>query len=196
VRGEEKTGKGAPLTDSLRSEAERVMREADCLHDAATVQRAYDRLAKDVWKDFGGKNPLVLCVMLGGLVPAVEITKRLAFAFEMDYLHATRYRGQTTGGGLVWKAHPSTPLAGREVLVIDDILDEGHTLLAIQKALLEQKPGRLKVAVLTEKRHDRRAAGARADYVGLEVEDRYVFGCGMDYKGYFRQLPGIYAVKT
>jgi hypoxanthine phosphoribosyltransferase len=172
------------------------MRAADCLHDPAMVQRAYDRLAEDIGKDFGGKNPLVLCVMLGGLVPTVEITKRLAFAFELDYLHATRYRGQTTGGGLVWKAHPSMPLAGRDVLVIDDILDEGHTLLAIDKALRDQQPGSLKVAVLCEKRHDRRAPGARADYVGLDVEDRYVFGCGMDYKGFFRQLPGIYAVKA
>ena len=184
------------MGDDLLAEAQRVMREADCLHEEKAVQRAYDRLARQIAKDFTTRNPLILCVMLGGLVPTAEITKRLNFAFELDYLHATRYRGQTTGAGLVWKAHPSAPLAGRDVLVIDDILDEGHTLLAIQKALSDQKPKTLKIAVLTEKKHARRAEGARADYIGLEVEDRYVFGCGMDYKGYFRQLPGIYAVKA
>jgi len=185
------------LAEDSWAEAQRVFREADCLHGVAAVERAYDRLAQAVTRDFGRKkNPLVLCVMIGGLVPTAEITRRVDFAFELDYLHATRYRGKTSGGGLVWKAHPATPLKGRDVLVIDDILDEGHTLLAIESALQEQKPKSLKVAVLAEKLHDRRARGAHADYIGLQVQDRYVFGCGMDYKGYFRQRPAIYAVKA
>ncbi len=182
--------------NDLLNEARQVMKTADCLHHAAAVQKAYDQLAAQIAKDYADKNPLVLCVLIGGIAPTVEITKRLGFALELDYLHATRYRGQTSGGGLVWKAHPATPLLNRHVLVIDDILDEGHTLLAIQKALAAQKPASLKTAVLVEKRHNRRAALAHAEFIGLEVEDRYVFGCGMDYKGYFRQLPGIYAVNA
>ncbi len=184
------------MNEALR-EAERVRAEADCLHDERAVQAAYDRLAAAIGREYAGRNPLLLCVMIGGLQPTAEIARRLPFAFELDYLHATRYRGATQGGGLVWKRQPDVRrLEGRDVLVIDDILDEGHTLLAIRQALLGFSPASLKVAVLTEKLHDRRAPGARAEFIGLQVEDRYVFGCGMDYKEYWRQLPAIYAVKA
>lgn len=176
-------------------EARRVLAEADCLHDASAVAAAYDRLANAITADYADKNPLLLCVMIGGLVPAAEIMRRLAFPFDLDYLHATRYRGNTTGGGLIWKRQPPAILERRHVLVIDDILDEGHTLVAIRKALEEFAPASLKVAVLAEKRHDRRAPGAHAEFIGLSVVDRYVFGCGMDYKEYWRQLPAIYAMK-
>lgn len=178
-------------------EAQQVLDQADCLHDARAVQDAYDRLADAIAQDYADRNPMILCVMTGGLVPTGEIIKRLGFGFELDYLHATRYRGGTTGGGLEWKRQPNASrIEGREVLVIDDILDEGHTLVAIRKALAEFGPASLKVAVTCEKLHDRRAPGAHAEYIGLQVEDRYVFGCGMDYKEYWRQLPAIYAVKA
>lgn len=177
-------------------EAERVLASADCLHDAAAVQAAYERLADGVRAQYAGSNPLILCVMTGGLVPTAAITQRLGFAFELDYLHATRYRGATQGGGLVWKRQPEARrIEGRQVLVIDDILDEGHTLVAIRRALQDFAPASLRVAVLAEKLHDRRAPGAHAEFIGVQVEDRYVFGCGMDYKEYWRQLPAIYAVK-
>lgn len=177
-------------------DAMQVRALADCLHDTAAVQGAFDALAAAITHDYAASNPLVLCVMNGGLYPTAEITRRLDFAFEQDYLHASRYRGATLGGGLVWKRQPDArAITGREVLVIDDILDEGHTLLAIRRALTEFRPAGLSVAVLCEKQHGRRAAGAHAEYIGLKVEDRYVFGCGMDYKEYWRQLPAIYAVK-
>jgi len=183
------------VNDAQR-EAERVLAEADCLHDAQAVQEAYERLAGAISAQYAGRNPLLLCVMIGGLAPTAEITRRLAFPFELDYLHATRYRSATQGGGLVWKRQPEARrIEGREVLVIDDILDEGHTLVAIRDALQGFGPAGLKVAVLTEKLHDRRAPQAQAEFIGLQVEDRYVFGCGMDYKEYWRQLPAIYAVK-
>lgn len=176
-------------------EAQAVWREADCLHDAAAIQAAYDRLAAQITAEYAGRNPLLLCVMIGGLVPTAEIIKRLNFAFELDYLHATRYRGATTGAELVWKAHPDIAVAGREVLVIDDIHDEGHTLAAILTALRGQGAASVKCAVLAEKIHTRKAPGIKADFIGVIVEDRYVFGCGMDYKSYLRQLPAIFAVK-
>lgn len=178
-------------------EARQVLDQADCLHDARAVQDAYDRLADDIVRDFAELNPLILCVMTGGLVPTGELIKRLGFGFELDYLHATRYRSSTSGGGLVWKRQPDAGrIEGRHVLVIDDILDEGHTLVAIRSALEGFAPSSLKVAVLAEKIHDRRAPSAHAEYIGLEIGDRYVFGCGMDYKEYWRQLPAIYAVKS
>jgi hypoxanthine phosphoribosyltransferase len=180
---------------SRLEEAQQVLLEADCVCDAASVSAAYDQLAAALSTEYAGRNPLVLAVMIGGLMPAAEILKRVGFAFELDYLHATRYRGATTGGGLLWKRQPDAALGGRHVLVIDDILDEGHTLLAVRKALLEFAPASLKVAVLADKQHARRAPGAHAEFIGLSVPDRYVFGCGMDYKEYWRQLPAIYAVR-
>ncbi|MGH8505619.1 MAG: hypoxanthine-guanine phosphoribosyltransferase [Stenotrophobium sp.] len=178
------------------SEAQAVLESADCLHDAAAIQAAYDRLAREITVEYAGRRPLLLCVMIGGLHPTAAITTRLKFQFQLDYLHATRYRGETTGGGLVWKAYPQINVDGRDVLVIDDILDEGHTIVAIVHALREQGAASVKVAVLAEKLHDRKAGNAHADFVGVTVEDRYVFGCGMDYKSYWRQLPAIYAVKA
>ncbi|MGH8455782.1 MAG: hypoxanthine-guanine phosphoribosyltransferase [Stenotrophobium sp.] len=181
--------------DDRLDEVRNVLRQADCLHDAAAIQFAYDRLALEIRAEYASRNPLILCVMIGGLHPTAEITTRLDFPFQLDYLHATRYRGETTGAGLVWKAYPDIPVRGRDVLVIDDILDEGHTLAAILKALREQEAASVKVAVLAEKLHARKAPEVKADFVGVTVEDRYVFGCGMDYKSYWRQLPAIYAVK-
>ncbi len=179
----------------LLAEARDVLERADCLHDAPAVQAAYDRIAADVTARYADLNPMILTVMNGGLVPTAEIISRLDFPLEQDYLHASRYRGSTKGGGLLWKRQPEPArIAGRHVLVIDDILDEGYTLLAIRTALMQFDPASLAVAALCEKLHGRRAAGANAEYIGLTVEDRYVFGCGMDYKQYWRQLPAIYAV--
>lgn len=177
------------------ADALNVLAQADCLHDEAEVAAAYDKLAAEITAEYADRAPLILCVMNGGLIPTAEITRRLRFPFQMDYLHATRYRGATTGGGLIWKRQPPAILEGRHVLVIDDILDEGHTLVAIRKALAEFAPLSLKVAVLAEKLHDRRAAGAHAEFIGLSVIDRYVFGCGMDYHECWRQLPAIYALR-
>lgn len=180
---------------SRLEEATQLIAEADCLFDETAVTAAYDDIAARLNADYAGKLPLVLCVMNGGLYATAEITRRLRFAFELDYLHATRYRGATQGGGLIWKRQPDAALEGRDVLVIDDILDEGHTLVAIRKALQEFNPRSLKVAVLAEKLHDRRAPDAHAEYIGLAVPDRYVFGCGMDVRELWRQVPAIYAVK-
>ena len=180
---------------TLHEEAARVRGEAELLHDAAAVEQAYARLAAELTQRTQGRNPLMLPVMLGGLFAAAEILKRLEFPFQMDYLHATRYRDQTSGGELIWKVAPATPLQGRVVVVIDDILDEGHTFGAIIAALRAQQPAELITVALVEKIHKRRAPGVSVDLVGLRTGDRYLFGCGMDYKSYLRQFPAIYAVK-
>ena len=172
-----------------------ILRDADRLYTQAQVNQAYDRLAEEITARLKGQNPLVLCVMIGGMVPAVEILRRMDFPHEVDYLHATRYRGETSGREILWKVSPSATLTGRVVLVIDDILDEGHTLAAIQKAIRAQEIKALYTAVLVEKLHDRRAPDVNADFIGLQVPDRYVFGGGMDYKNHLRFAPGIYAVK-
>lgn len=172
-----------------------ALREADLLHDAEAVEAAYDRLAAEISPKLEGSDPLVLCVMIGGIVPTVEILRRLHYPYELDYVHATRYRGETSGKDVIWKVSPSARVEGRTVLIIDDILDEGHTLATIQAAVRAQQPKVLYTAVLVEKEHARRNPETTAEFVGLRVPDRYVFGGGMDYKNYLRFAPGIYAVK-
>jgi len=173
--------------------AQEVLNNADQLHSAEDVQRAIDRMAKEITGKLKDTNPLVLCVMVGGLIPAGWILSRLGFPLNMDYIHATRYRGNTSGGKLHWIAEPSSPLTDRTVLIIDDILDEGITLKEIVASCYERGAKKVYTAVLVEKKHDR-CISDKADFTGLEVEDRYVFGCGMDYKGFLRNLPAIYAV--
>lgn len=179
-----------------REDAMQQMQHADCLYNAEQVNAMYDRMAEQICAEISELDPVVLCVMMGGFVPAAELIKRMQFAFEFDYLHATRYRGETVGGELVWKVSPGMPMAGRHVLVIDDILDEGHTLAAIIDALHGQGAASVRTAILLEKDHNRRDPELKADFLGGTIADRYVFGVGMDYKGYFRQLPAVYAVAS
>jgi hypoxanthine phosphoribosyltransferase len=169
--------------------------EAVMLHGPEAVAEALDRLAAEITAALDGTLPIVLCVLNGGIIPAGRLLSRLSFPLETDYLHATRYRGKTTGDReIVWLCKPHLSLQGRTLLLVDDILDEGHTLKAIVEYCRNAGAVRVYTAVLVEKLHDRRVAGMSADFVGLAVEDRYVFGCGMDYKGYLRNLDGVFTL--
>lgn len=174
----------------------RAREQADCLADAAAVDAALNRMAAEITAQLGDSNPLVYTVMNGGLILAGRILPRLPFPLEVAYLHATRYGHALKGTQLDWRVRPTHDLRGRTVLVLDDILDEGHTLHAILQYLRDEGAKDVRAAVLTQKLHDRKAyPGMRADFTGLDVADRFLFGCGMDYKGYWRNAPGIYAVK-
>ena len=181
-------------SDQSLEEMRRVAADAVQLYSAREVSAALDRMAQAVTRAIGGDDPLLLCVLTGGLVPASELFKRLAFPVQLDYVHATRYQGTRGGSELQWRSRPSRPLEGRTVLVVDDILDEGLTLAGILAYCREQGARTVYSAVLVEKLHQRKESDLVADFVGLQVEDRYVFGCGMDYHGYWRNLPAIYAV--
>lgn len=178
-------------------EIERVWQEADCLYSEQQLERVIDRMAMEIDSKLAKSDPLLLCVMTGGIVFAGKLLPKLAFPLQVDYLHATRYRGATTGADDIhWLAKPQTSVAGRSVVVIDDILDEGHTLVDIVRQLEQAGAERVYTAVLVDKQHDRKARRElKADFTGIEVVDRYLFGYGMDYKGYLRNAAGIYAVK-
>jgi hypoxanthine phosphoribosyltransferase len=172
-----------------------ALRNSDCLFDEAQIDAAIDRIAADVRADFSeGPRPVYLSVMHGGLLFAARLSLKVGIDLEIDYLHATRYRGALTGSGLAWLHRPATPLQGRRVLIADDILDEGHTLKAVRDWCEDQGAAEVRIAVLCEKIHDRRVEGIEADYIALEVPDRYVYGYGMDYHEQGRNLPGIYAL--
>jgi hypoxanthine phosphoribosyltransferase len=177
------------------SEAEAVLRDADIVHAPEQVTLAFETMGRTISGALRGRNPLVLAVMLGGMIPTARLLSRLDFPLDIDYVHATRYRGATRGRDLVWLARPTTPLDDRVVLVVDDIFDEGLTLAAILDDCRARGAAEVLSAVLVDKAHERKAALKRADFTGLTVPDRYVFGCGMDYHGHFRNLRGIYAVK-
>lgn len=176
-------------------QAQLVLAEADCLFTESQVEQALDSMAARIAERLGNTNPIVMCVMNGGLVPTGKLVTRLSFPVQMDYLHATRYRNTTSGGDLTWLARPHMDIRGRTVLVVDDILDEGVTLAAIMDYCREQGAAGVYSAVLVEKQHERKHGLKEADFVGLAVEDRYVFGYGMDFKGYLRNAAGIYAVQ-
>ena len=171
-----------------------VLEKADLVWSEAEVDAAYARLAREISGVLAASTPLVIPVMMGGMVPATRILSRLAFPVELDYVHATRYRGDVRGRTLEWIAHPASDFRGRSVLVVDDILDEGITLAAIVSHCRKLGAREVYCAVLVDKRIGRPRELARADFTGLEVDDRYVFGCGMDYRGYFRNLPAIHAL--
>lgn len=172
-----------------------VFARATCLYSKTQVEAALDRMAFEISQSLSESNPIFLCVVVGGIIPLGNLLPRLDFPLEVDYIHATRYRGDTIGKDLQWKVKPSCSMKGRTVIVVDDILDGGVTLSAIIKYCLEQEAGAVHSAVLVDKRHARLPDGCgKADFSGLEVSNHYVFGYGMDYKGYLRNAPGIYMV--
>lgn len=175
-------------------EAQKVFNESECLFTAKQVQAAMDVMAEDIARAVGGRDPLILCVMTGGIIAVGQLLPRLNFPLQLDYIHATRYSGETQGGVLRWISKPRVSLRGRVVVAIDDILDEGITLAAIVQSCKDEGAIQVYSAALVNKRHGRKN-DFRTDFVGLEVDDRYVFGFGMDYKGYLRNAEGIFAAK-
>ena len=169
-----------------------MRRTARRLHSGREVARALDRMAAELAPRLEHANPVVLAVMHGGAFAALELCKRFRFAHEFDYLHVTRYAGDTRGGRLTWLVRPSRALAGRTVLLVDDILDHGKTLRAIDVELERTGVAEQLTAVLVVKRLALNRP--RVTVSGLTVDDLYVFGSGMDYRGYWRSLAGIYAV--
>jgi hypoxanthine phosphoribosyltransferase len=175
-------------------QARRVLASADLLCSRARIEQALDNMALDITRRLQHCDPLVLVVMNGALVPAAHLFTRLGFPFQIDYVHATRYGDTTSGKELNWLVSPHVSVQERVILVVDDIFDEGATLQAILEHLRQAHAQAVYSAVLVNKKHNRKAPGLSVDFVGLEVEDRYVFGFGMDYKEYWRNLPNIYAV--
>jgi hypoxanthine phosphoribosyltransferase len=176
-----------------RFEAQKLLDHAECIASAEDVQAVLDRLADEIARTLADAFPLVLAVMGGAVVFAGQLLPRLRFPLEFDYLHVTRYRGTTQGGEMEWRVLPGQNVIGRNVLVLDDILDEGETLAAVRDKLLDMRAARVWSAVLTNKDNGLDKP-IRADFVGLDVPDRYVFGCGMDAYGLWRNLPAIYAL--
>lgn len=175
-------------------EAWAFLENSDPVSGADEVQAAIRRLAGEIEQALKDRYPLVLFVMGGAVVFAGQLLPLLRMPLDVDYIHVTRYGAAITGGGVEWRVEPPRSVKGRAVLVLDDILDGGQTLRAVRERLMELGAANFHCAVLVEKML-RRERALCADFVGLRIPDRFVFGCGMDAKGYWRNLPEIRAMR-
>ncbi len=178
----------------IRPELSKALESATLVHDEAALTAAITRIGGEITAQLQHDGAVFLTIMQGGLPFAGQLATAIDAPLEFDYVHASRFRGTTTGGDLKWMKRPDIVLRDRTVLLVDDILDEGHTLQAIREWCFDEGASRVLLAVLCEKRHGRTVPGLSADFVGVEVPDSYVFGYGMDYHEQGRNLPAIYAL--
>lgn len=171
------------------------LKNADLLFNEADTQLAIGALGKQINSDYTNDIPVILSVMTGGLIFSGQLIPKLSFPATVNYIHATRYQNGVEGRGLVWIVKPNIDIKNKSVLILDDILDEGITLKAIVDECFLLGANQVKTAVLVEKELGKDKP-IEADYVGLKVPNCYVFGFGMDVEGWWRNLPGIYALKN
>ena len=169
-----------------------VMQHSECLLDAAEAELMFDDLAQQISVTCQQQDPIFLCVMTGAVVALGKLLPKLTFPLQIDYIHATRYQGQLVGDDLVWKQLPSISLVNRTVVIVDDVLDEGITMVQLKNYCMEQGAERCYTAVLVDKAINKEKP-IKADFVGFHAADEYLFGLGMDYKGYLRNANGLYA---
>ena len=178
--------------------AQALIKNAEEIFDADTVKSAVTRVADTLNKRFGNPEdeafPLVLGVMGGAVVFTGQLLTQLEFPLEFDYIHVTRYGDDDQGGQVVWKVIPRSNVAGRTIVVVDDILDEGETLAHVKQRLLDMGAAEVIIAVFADK-DIKRAKPVQADIIGLTIPNKFVVGFGMDAYGYWRNLPGLWAIR-
>jgi hypoxanthine phosphoribosyltransferase len=175
-------------------QARDILSEAELLFSEEQVCTAVHRVAREINATLADEHPLVLSVMGGAVVFTGQLLPLLDFPLEFDYVHVSRYGNAKQGGEMHWKVAPRENVRGKVVLVVDDILDEGETIAAIKQRVMELGATRFYSAVFADKNHGK-AKPVHADFIGMTVPDRFVFGYGMDIHGAWRNLPAIYAVK-
>ena len=155
------------------------------------VDAAVKKMADEI-NDYYGDEPLILVsVLTGAIIPAAWLATRLKMPIQMDFVHATRYRGGLYGAELEYRVPPRLDLEDKNVLIVDDIFDEGNTLAAIKGSVEKRKARSVKMAALVRKVHDRGLSRDYVDFIGLDVPDVYVYGCGMDAYEEWRHLDEI-----
>lgn len=175
------------------NEINSLISKANTLADTTSINKCLDKLALELTRVYQSKNPVCLVVMKGGLVFAGHLLPKLNFLLQVEYCHPSRYGQHSQGGELVWKVQPPDDIKDREVLILDDIYDEGHTLAGLVEKCKALGAKTVGVAVLISKKHTRKIpVDVSSFYCGFEVPDTFVFGFGLDYKGYFRNCNCIY----
>lgn len=177
-----------------KHQAQEALLNSEIIFSEQQVQAAVLRMAQEINGAISGLHPLVLSVMGGAVVFTGQLLPLLNFPLDFDYVHVSRYGNKQQGGELKWKVAPQENVRGRVVLVVDDILDEGETLYAVKQRVMELGATGFYSAIFADKLNQK-TKPIRADFVGLQVPDRFVFGYGMDIHGAWRNLPAIHAVK-
>jgi hypoxanthine phosphoribosyltransferase len=175
-------------------DARAVLHNAELICPADEVQAAVHRVACEINAVLADQHPLVLSVMGGAVIFTGQLLPQLDFPLDFDYLHVSRYGKEQQGGTLHWRVAPRENVKDKVVLVLDDILDEGETLYAIKQRVMALGAREFHCAVFADKANGK-AKPIRADFVGMELPDRFVFGYGMDIQGAWRNLPAIYAAR-
>lgn len=179
------------MSDKIKN----ILANAECLYSFSEINQALDRMAAEITLKLQHTNPILICVMTGAVIPMGHLLTRLHFPLEIDYIHATRYRGAMRGGDLHWLVEPRKQIKDRTVLIVDDIMDGGLTLSAIIDYCQQNGAKLVETAVMVSKIRAREpGVNFEPNYVGVTTEDRFLFGFGLDYEEYLRNVPGIYAV--
>jgi len=179
---------------NLLAEVRHVEETAEQLYQQQEVEAAIAKMAEKINLLLSDRNPILLTVLNGGIVTAGKLLTQLHFPLVVDAIHVSRYQNQTQGGAIEWLLKPGTPMQDRTILIVDDILDEGLTMEAIYQYCQAHGAASVYIAVLVDKLLEQNKP-IQADFVGLQAENRYIFGYGLDYKGYLRNAPGIFICK-
>lgn len=185
----------AAKKSNLPADPASLLKGSTVLATRQEVQNSLARMAAAINAHYGERPILLLVVMTGAMMPAAWLATRLRMPLVLDFIHATRYEGGTEGGEISFRVAPRFELAGQDVLVVEDIFDVGLTLQAITRYCREQGARSVHSAVLVRKIHERGTTGEVPDFIGLDVEDRYIFGCGMDVYEHWRHLEEIRALE-
>ncbi|MBN1684808.1 MAG: hypoxanthine-guanine phosphoribosyltransferase [Gammaproteobacteria bacterium] len=178
-------------------EIQNMQKNMVCLHTQQEVEVAIDRVAEAMNQTFSADDlPIFLCTMNGAVIFMGQLLPRLRFPLQIDYVHTARYYGTMHAGDLHWIAKPTTSLQDRIIVIVEDIIDSGITLARVIDYCEQQGAKKIYTAALVDKEHERSENGIETvDFAGLHVEDKFLLGYGLDYQGFFRNLPGIYAVQ-
>jgi len=180
----------------MKKKIQAILDNSECLYHFGDIEKSLDVMAEAITEKLADTHPIVLCVMIGAMIPAAHLLMRLNFPLEVDYIHVTRYCGTTRGGDLHWLVEPRQSLKDRTILIVDDIMDGGLTLAAIIDYCKQSGAKAVHTAVMVNKVREREpGVNFEPDFKGVDAEDRYLFGFGLDYEEHLRNLPGIYAVK-
>lgn len=171
-----------------------IFHHAELVCSAERIEQGIVSVAERISARYFDRFPVVLCVMNGAVFFCGKLLPLLRFPLTLDYVHASRYGEATSGGAVHWRMLPPELVRARPVIVVDDILDAGVTLRAIKERVLDAGALACETAVLADKLTGK-PKPIQADFVGVQIPDRFVFGCGLDVSGYWRNLPAIYAVK-
>lgn len=188
--------RGNSINDNIKNSRESHIGHAQRLYDLEQIDLALGNIAGQLNQHFANEQDsvVILSVLKGGLVVTGQLLTKLSFNIELEYIHLTRYKGETTGSECQWKYYPSMSLHNKEVVIVDDIFDEGTTLSLVKDYCVSQGAKNVLTMVLLNKEHQRKKTDIVPDYVALTVPDVYVFGFGLDYRGHYRNAPGIYAL--